>query len=81
MKGDVFVELYDAIERRLSCQRYKGTTHWKDQYTDVEMEHEGSSSSYWVGETKRGTCGREVVLELIVEETECSYHQLDGHKN
>ena len=81
MESDVLVELYYAIQRRLSCQRDQGPADGEDDQSNVEMEHQRSGPGDGVPKPERRPCVGEIILQMVVEESKGKDHGVGRGKD
>lgn len=74
VEGDVLVELNDAVERRLTCQRNKCPADGEQDHGDVEMQYQRCRSSNHVRRSEDIAGSLKIVLDSVVDETECKHH-------
>lgn len=74
MEGDVFIKLYDAVQRSLPRQRYECATDWKDEDGNVKVKDQCSSSGNGVCCPERRTCLVHVIFQMVVNEAKGKYH-------
>lgn len=78
MEGDVLVELDDAVQRRLPCQRDERSTYREDEDRNVEVEDQGSGSRNRVGNTKSSPRRGQIVFHVEIQEAERVHHTMDS---